>query len=437
MAQLDDIVNIVISRASATVSRASFSLPLIAAFHNHWLDRVRTYSANTMLATMLTEGFTENDVAYKIAQVMLSQSPRPSKIKIGRLDTSWTRKVTIVPTVASSKVFAGRVNDQPWTFTSDVDATAAEIATGIQTAITALAGVTATVVGTNVEITADSAATTFNVSNTGAGGFSFSDTSTASNLATELGLIRAADANWYGFVIDQVSEAAINAAAAWAETDVCIFSASSADSGIVDPANTTDIASDIKASGYARTGVWVHEDADAFLGAGILALILPYDPGSANWAHKSVRGVPVSNWTATQAAAALAKNANIMLSVAGLNDTQWGKSGSGDFLDNQQGEDWIRETMQEDVYAFLHGSAKIPYTDRSVARLKGVIEGVLLRGIERGVISPDVPYTIDAPLVEDVSPVDRANRVLPDVIFSCQLSGAINTVDPLLGLVSV
>lgn len=435
MADLASIVNVVISRTSAQISRASFNIPLIAAYHTHTTELVKEYTASTALQAMATDGFTTDEPAYLAAVALLSQSPRVRKFKIGRLTGTWNQTIEITPTAASSTVYSGRVADQSWTFTSDADATLAEVNTGIAAAIDALDGVTATSSGTAVTVSVTAAARLVNVSRTGTGAYTWKDTTAAGTIAAELAVLAAADPNWYAFVTDRTSEAHINAVAAWTETQRKIYAPTSADSGILVQATTDDIASDIQDSSYKRTALWVHENYDEFLGAAMLGLILPFDPGSANWAHKAPAGVSKSNWDANQQAAALAKRANILIDVAGLGTTQWGTTGS-DFLDNVQAEDWVTATIQEDVFAFLRSSPKIPYTDRSVARLRGVIEAVLVRGVNDGIIADSpTPFT-EAPLVEEVSEVDRANRHLPDVVFSFRLSGAINTVD-ILGLVSV
>lgn len=436
MADLSSIVSVVITRTTASVSRASFNIPLIAAYHTHNSDLVRTYTASTGLAAMVTDGFTTTEPAYLAAVALLSQSPRPKSFKIGRLTGTWNQSITLTPVAANDTEYAGRVADQPWSFVSDADATLAEVCTGIAAAIDALDGVTATSSGTTVTISVTAPATLVNISRTGAGAFTWSDATVAgATIAAELSAIQAQDPAWYAFATDRTSELHINAVAAWAETQRKIYLPTSADSGIWDQAVTTDIASDIKNGSFKRTSLWVHENYDEFLGLAMAGLILPFDPGSANWAHKSPAGVAMSSFNATQQAAILAKRGNILISVAGIGDTQWGQTGS-DFLDNVQGEDWVAATVQEDVFAFLHGEPKIPYTDRSVARLRGVIEAVLQRGVENGIIAEDPQYFTEAPLVADVSPTDRANRHLPDVVFSFRLSGAVNTVD-ILGLVSV
>lgn len=430
MADLESIVDVTVTRTTATVSRAGFSVPLIAAFHTKWADRVRTYSGSTMRAQLITEGFSETDPVYLAAQAILAQNPRPRTIKIGRLDTTWTASYTITPTVANTTVYSGRVNDQPWTFTSDGTALAAEVTAGIAAAITALTGVSATAGATTVTVLADTAAKNIDIDATSSAGvYSIVEATASSNLATELTVIRAADNDFYGLVIDQGSNAAILAAAAWAEAEQVLFFATSSDSDV--PTNSsTDTGSDLEAAGYDRTALFYHPLANSYLGAAVLASILPYDPGTIIVQFRDPKGVTLFSLSSNQEGFLDGKNVNYLDYVAGRRIIAGGgKAASGYFLDLQIAEDWVKSSVQEDVFAFLAGSPKIPYTDRSVERLKGVIKGVLQLGVDREVVATDPAYVVDAPKVLDVSPTDRANRFLPDVTAAFRLTGAIQSVD--------
>ena len=91
--------------------------------------------------------------------------------------------------------------------------------------------------------------------------------------------------------------------------------------------------------------------------------------------------------------------------------------------------DWLRAQMQERVaLLIIANGGKLPYTDASVGLVKGELRAVLNEGIRRGGLSPDVPATIIAPKVADVSTADRNARRLPDVTFNARLAGAIHKV---------
>lgn len=427
---LDSVVSIVVTRASATITRTSFSIPLIAAFSVPFTG-IRTYNASTMLLDMVTDGFTTTSPAYLAAQAMLAQDPRPKKIKIGKLTTTWSQTISIVPTALNLGVYNGRVNDQPWTFTADSSATLAEVVTGIASAIDALSGVAAVSAGgTAVTVTADGAGSVLSVvPGAGTGVYTYSDTTTAGSIVTELTALRNLDPDWYGLVIDRTGEAVIEAVAAWAETQRIIFVPTSSDTGMLDAGVTTDVGSDLKTSAYDRTVLWYSPNYTDFLGAAVLATVLPYEPGAASWYYRSPKGVAVAVLSETQQQALEGKNVNYLTTVSGRRVTNPGQSSSGLFVDIVQASDWIRARMQEDVFAFLTSSPKIPYEDLSVQRCLGVMQGVLNLGVQRRIISADPSPFVEGPLVLDVDETTRGQRILPDLTFSCRLTGGIKSVD--------
>lgn len=428
---LADIVNVVVTKASSSVSRQGFGTPLIAAYHTHNTDRVRSYSASTALASMVTDGFAVTEAAYKAMSAILSQNPRPKTVKIGRRDQTWTQVVDLTPVEASTTIYSGTVNDLPWTFTSDGTATLAEVCTGIAAAITALAGVTATgASGTKVVITADAAATLFNVAQgTSAGVYTFADVTTDTGVTTDLNTIRAADSDWYGLILDGTGEPMIAAAAAWAETQPIVYGCNSADSGILNAAVTTDVLSDLQDDSLVRTFFVYHQEYDSFAGGAAVAAGLPYEPGAYDFYAKTIRGVTVSSLSATQQDAVTDKGGNVFVRTGGKNVTLYGVTPSGEFLDDTISIDWIQSRVTEDVWSLLSSAPKLPYTDESVDRLRAAVYGVLLLGVRRGVLADDPAPTVDAPRVLDVSDADRAARHLPDVTATGRLAGGIHTTD--------
>lgn len=430
---IDDIVHITIRKESQTVSRASFATILIAGYHTHWgvNEFVREYQSSTALSTLVNEGFATTDPIYKAAQAIASQNPRPSKFKIAKLSTTWTQSVRLTPVAASSTVYSGTVNGLAWTFTSDADATLAEVCTGIAAAIAALAGVGASgASGTYVDITADAAATLFNVAKgTSAGAYEFFDNTAATNLAAELAAIRLLDDEWYGLVLDNQSEPRILAAAAYLETIQALMLVNSADSKVLDPASTTDIQYQLKALSYARTAHLYHQNYDSFAGAAWIAAVLPFDAGGATFAYKTLRGVAVTKLSTTAQGAIAAKKGNFYVSVAGVPGTRWGVTASGEYIDTTICIDWAHARWGERLFGLLSSVPKLPYTDASVVKVKAEVAAVNGIGVRQGVFADDPLPTVTAPLVKDVDPNLRAGRRLPDVMVTARLAGAIHEID--------
>lgn len=430
---IDDIVHITISKESQTVSKASFATIAIAAFHTHWgaTEKVREYSASTALSSMVTDGFATTDPAYLAMQAICSQNPRPAKVKVLKLSTTWTHTVRLTPVAANSTVYSGTVNGLAWTFTSDSSATLAEVCTGIASAIAALAGVSADgASATHVDITADAAASLFNVAkDTSAGAYEFEDITAATGLAAELAALRLVDDSWYGLVLDCNSSARIEAAAAYVETIKALLIANTADSLCLDGASTTDVMYALHSSSYARTATLYHPDYNSFAGAAWIGNVLPFDAGGATWAFKTLKGVSTPTLTATQQSAVAAKKGNFYVSISGVAGTRWGVTASGEYVDTTLCIDWLDARWGERLFGLLSSSPKLPYTDASVVKVKSELAAVNGLAVRQGILADDPAPSVTAPKVADVDPNDRAGRLLPNVEIVARLAGAIHEIE--------
>jgi hypothetical protein len=427
---LSDIVNLTISKETAAVSRASFGTILIAAYHNNFTG-IQEYTASSALADLVSDGFSSSSPTYKIATRLLSQSPRISKFKVGTLSTSWNQTLKIRPTASNDKVYSGVLNGLAWTFTADSSATLAEVCTGIASAIDALAGVTATSTdtGTTVTVVVTANETIMNFSApTGDGVYTIEDITDDTAIDTDLAALRAADSDWYGLLIDRVSHDANLTAATWAETDRAVFAASSADY-LFDSSSVYD---DMHALSFARSGLWYHPDADAFVGAGVMGAVFPYDPGAATWKFKTLAGISiptVAQQNATTKSALKAFKANYYESVGGVGMTTEGVTASGEFYDITQGIDYVHARMTENVFALLKSAPKLPYEDVSGDRIRSVMDGVLKDAQDKTILARDPAPVISIPTVASQQTADRNARFFPGITFSARLSGAIHAVD--------
>src|SRR5699024_3732958 len=70
------------------------------------------------------------------------------------------------------------------------------------------------------------------------------------------------DSAWYGLVITSREDADILEVADWVEANEKLFFASNASEGALDPADETDIASQLMDGNYFRTAYWYHADAE-------------------------------------------------------------------------------------------------------------------------------------------------------------------------------
>ena len=100
---LDDIVNITISRETASVSRAGFGYGLILGTHAKTLNRVDWYSKSAWSADMIAAGYATTDAIYLAVQRYFAQSPSPTLVAVGRIQGS---RITVsIDTVQNSTLY--------------------------------------------------------------------------------------------------------------------------------------------------------------------------------------------------------------------------------------------------------------------------------------------------------------------------------------------
>ncbi len=420
------VVDVSITRQTAAVTRAGFGTPLLLGPHSK-PELILEY---TDASDMLTDGFTATDAIYLEAVTLKSQSPSPTKFKIGKLEDQ-AMSINISPTVDNSgdanvgQKVGLEINGTLAEYEIQAGDGAPEIANGLATEIGALPGVVTTVSSPDVGVLSTSASTRFSYS-----GFSLVtavEITTTPNIATSIAAIRDLDDDWYGVGTSLRSEDDLLAIATAIESLNRICSLTTYDPGVWDNAVTDDIASQLQTLGFVRTNLQV-SNAGGNDGTGILGRMLTTTPGSSTWCHKNLPGVPASKFTAGEETAIENKNANYYRFLGGINATFQGVSPGGEYIDVIRLVDWTEARITEGVTQVLLANEKIPYTDPGIELIKNPIRGVLRRGVENGGFVDDETLTVTAPKASDVSTNAKANRLLPDVKFKATLAGAIHTV---------
>lgn len=436
---LSDIVSLTITRDSATISRAGFGTPLILSATADWTERVRSY---TDLAGVIADFPDTTGAEYLAASAMFAQSPRPKTIKIGRSALPPTQKYVITVSAVRNSfdyvvdVVGDGVTSSTATGTSDASATNDEIADALVTALNAVVGKNYTAVATGaggshvVTVTATAAGDWFSLEVADPTALSVEQTHADPGVATDLAAIALADNDWYCLQTNYNSPAYVHAAEAWVETQAKIYvydvNETEAITTVVGNADTLDA---LHTSAYARSSGWYHPSPANMLAAALMGRLLSLDPGAETWNLKTLAGVDPVALTATHEVNLRARNANSYRTIAGLNVTFDGKVGSGEFIDVERGLDWLTDDMTKAVFGAMAGANKVPYTNAGIALVEAQIRGSLKRAVARGVLADYPKPAVTVPDVADVSTVDKAARLLPDVKFSATLAGAIHKVE--------
>lgn len=268
--------------------------------------------------------------------------------------------------------------------------------------------------------------------------------------------------NWYGLGIADdedltAAEITATASAIQASSLSRVFAVTSDDSGIIDSASTTDIASTLKAAGYGRTFVqYSTKSKYAALSAFGRAFTVNFTGNNTTITlkFKTESGVTYETLTSSQAAAVDAKNANVYVYYA--NDTailQQGVMSNGDFFDERHGLDWLQNYVQTNLYNLLYTSTtKIPQTEAGITRLLSNVEQSLDQAVSNGLVAAGVwnggdigqitagdtltkGYYVYAQPLSSQAQADREARKAPLIQAAIKLAGAVHYADVQINVV--
>lgn len=426
MTTLNNIVDVSITRETRTIQRASFSIPCFIAEHTIFAERAKEY---TSLADIVTAGFATTSAVYKAATLYFGQNVAPSKIVVGR---RLVPSVTITPTVANTTVYSFKANGTLITFTSDADATAAEIVTGLKAALTAASipttgsnGIVAT--GTTTLILTPSGDAS-SIANYTANLVAVNAASVEDWVSATIPAVRAVKDQWYMLSIDSHADADVLAVAAYIEgikaTSPKFYVFSSAASDIKTSA-TTDIFSLVKALSYTHTAYIYSGMATSFAECGLVGRFAPEQAGSNIWEQKTIVGLTVDTLTPDEISYIHDKNGATYENVGSVDVVIGGKCADGGWIDESIFVDWLKSRIQEAVWSLLVNTRKIGYTSAGAAAIEGAMRSVMAEGIQVGGLAADPAPVVTVPNVLNLSSAQRATRTLPDVTFTARLAGAI------------
>lgn len=441
MSDLGDIVAETIIVQDTVPDAPSFDTALLCDYHTAWVDDlVRPYSA---AADMLADGFLVTDALYLAMQAFKSQPNAPSVVKIGRLTHAYTQIIELTPASAVQGFVykGGSVGGLPWTYTVPGSATIATVCTAIAALITGLtAGTTATgASGTKVVCTAGTAGKL--IAFVPGKGMKIKDTTADAGLAADLAAISAEDDAWYGFAILPSSRVYVEAAAAYSEASGKAFCGKTCDWDAADATVTSgDLGTELMGLSYTRTFVIYHKfvAGTEWIDAAWLSSTLSFQPGNATTAFKTLAGISVDKLSADEKAGLKAKRISRYIAQGGLGVTFEGRTPSKRFIDVTRFVDWLRITMQINVFIVLYQNPKVPYESVGMAQIEGAMIGTLKQGQTEpnNGLSKDVDPVVTIPPVNSQTVSDRADRQVKSIKYSARLSGALHGVN-ITGTLSV
>ena len=198
----------------------------------------------------------------------------------------------------------------------------------------------------------------------------------------------------------------------------------------------TDLASEIKALSYSNTAVWFDDALGDDLAplpnyseAALLGRCANGVAGTVNFLLKRLVGVtPAKSVDSLTKMKALEDKGYTFAATAEQSVRSFGftKTGSGEWIDVVLSIIWLKTNIRERVFATIANSEKLPYETEGAAAIEAVVRSVIAEAQGYGIVADDTPISVTTPNVLDLTPAQRNTRILPNVKFSCRLSGAIN-----------
>jgi len=434
MGAIDQIVNIQISQQTAAVPQEGFGVPLIMGPSNRFSDLVRYY---TDPADMLADGFLTSDPEYVKCVEAFEQDLQPTQVGIGKYSAAVAQVETITPDVSSQtvQVYSITINGVAYAFTSDSSPTAAEVVAGLIALINADANCAFAATGTTILV--------LTAKQAGAGGTfvltsNLNGVQTTANhgIVTDIVALQAVSDIWYGLAICSALASDIEQVASYIETQLKIFIAVTGDAAVKNPSSTTDVGAILMGKSYKRTALVYTANPRSGLEASWLGGVLPTTPGSSTWKFKGAKGITTDKFSQSDRNALIGqpgvpgKNVNIFETVGGQNIFEEGFMCGGQFIDITVGIDWLKSTMQNNVFSLLVQNEKIPYTDIGAAIIENAVRQTLKQGDDdtgSGLIDHTSIVVSAAPVLSQPT-ADRANRIYRGINWSCRLAGAFHFI---------
>lgn len=384
-------------------------------------QRMRSYSGPDDVAA----DFSSTDEEYKAANIFFSQKPRPTELMISRRfatavpgellgGAGYEKDVATLAGVADGAFslavdgVSGDVTAIDLTGVSSLDAVAALVETAVDSvfngatciydghAFIIRSGTTGVMSTVSVAVAPGSGTNLAAMLGLDADGAAKATAGAASEtIADSLDRLQDFSSAWYGVTFTkELTDDNLKDAAAWAEARTKIFGYTTKSAAVVDPTNSSDIASYMKAHGYERTfGQWDLDDDYAIISAMARAFTVNFNGQNTTITlkFKQEPGVTPESVTETQRLALVAKNCNYYTNFGESPMLAEGIMASGIFFDERHGLDWLQNRVETNVFGYLYTrTTKIAQTDKGVASLAQQAEKAMQDGVRNGLLAPGV-----------------------------------------------
>lgn len=175
-----------------------------------------------------------------------------------------------------------------------------------------------------------------------------------------------------------------------------------------------------------------HDTAEA-MDAAFVGANATLPVGSITWKFKELSGITSETLTTTELEGINNLKLIAYISVNGRDETSEGWTLSGEYIDVLHGVLWVKTNIQGELENFLQENGKVPYEQRGITQLSGVVTQVLEQAYEQGIILTNdatgkADYTVTTTSRDEQSQTDLSARHYGGLSFAYHVSGAIHTI---------
>jgi hypothetical protein len=205
---------------------------------------------------------------------------------------------------------------------------------------------------------------------------------------------------------------------------------------VMNNATTTDIGAVLRDASRLTCFAHYHEDEDLYPELALLGrLVISREtgttiPGSIPAPYQAPAGITPTSLSDSNRTALGNKRYTYYQTLAQQTRAFGGRSGNNVPFDVVYFLGWLSARIPENVAETITRAAdrgeKIPYNDIGIAQLEAAVREVLNDAVTASAIEPD--YTLTVPTRAETSFSDRTARLLNDVRFTANITGAIERV---------
>lgn len=240
---------------------------------------------------------------------------------------------------------------------------------------------------------------------------------TAITAEMETALSAAINEDWMILYSTESESASITALSAWALANGKYYAATTQDLALF-----TTLAD-------KNTFLQYHSTAGTYLAESLLTYLIVRPIGSCTPKFKQLENMGESVITDAELSTLHTNNGGTYIKDMGVIQTTNSKGQSGEYYDVVLGAAWIKSEMESNLRNLAVSVGKIPYSNTGIAMIINVVENALKQAAINGIVAVtddgNPSYSISYKKREDVTLTDRALRKYADVIWSADLSGAI------------